>query len=376
MSEQSSTRFRPPEQDAPNDFLAEDEIGEYSPEAQRKKSQVFSLGVAFLVHVIIFSILALFIIANFDSEEIEMIVEASSSNTDLVPEKRSFAKKVTLEKPAPPSRRADNTITATNASSIVMPEITTFSDIPAFGNDFGDGFGIGGFGDGRGGAKFFGTSGGGNRIILVIDTSTSMNNNCGPNGIKALRREIVRTLAALSPNISFNIICFGKDCDGFAPQPVKANSGNIARAKKWMNAYIINKRGGGAFDRTRTSEWGTRGADNNGIKYTPILPGSVQALAGTSGSSRMDLALVAAFFQKPSSVFLIADGEPGTSRNGQKLSNIAIVDLVLQEAKGIYSGSRLPKVNCISVKGIGQAILKDIAKRFGGNYKAVDPAKV
>ena len=376
MSEQRSTRFRPPEQDAPNDFLAEDEIGEYSPEAQRKKSQVFSLGVAFLVHVIIFSILALFIIANFDSEEIEMIVEASSSNTDLVPEKRSFAKKVTLEKPAPPSRRADNTITATNASSIVMPEITTFSDIPAFGNDFGDGFGIGGFGDGRGGAKFFGTSGGGNRIILVIDASTSMNNNCGPNGIKALRREIVRTLATLSPNISFNIICFGKDCDGFAPQPVKANSGNIARAKTWMNAYFINKRGGGAFDRTRTSEWGTRGADNNGIKYTPILPGSVQALAGTSGSSRMDLALVAAFFQKPSSVFLIADGEPGTSRNGQKLSNIAIVDLVLQEAKGIYSGSRLPKVNCISVKGIGQAILKDIAKRFGGNYKAVDPAKV
>ncbi len=376
MSEKRSNRFRPPEQNEPNDFLAEEEISDDFPESQRKKSQAFSLGIAVFVHVVIFSILAFIVIANFDSEEIEMIVEASSSNADLVPEKRSFAKKVTLEKPAPPSRRADNTITATNASSIVMPEITTFSDTPAFGNDFGDGFGIGGFGDGRGGAKFFGTSGGGNRIILVIDTSTSMNNNCGPNGIKALRREIVRTLAALSPNISFNIICFGKDCDGFAPQPVKANSGNIARAKTWMNAYFINKRGGGAFDRTRTSEWGTRGADNNGIKYTPILPGAVQALAGTSGSSRMDLALVAAFFQKPSSVFLIADGEPGTSKNGQKLNNTAIVDLVLQEAKRIYTGSRLPKVNCISVKGIGQAILKDIARRFGGNYKAVDPAKV
>ncbi|MBT7981244.1 MAG: hypothetical protein HN584_01655 [Akkermansiaceae bacterium] len=376
MSEKRSNRFRPPEQNIPNDFLAEEEISDDFPESQRKKSQAFSLGIAVFFHVVIFSILAFMVIANFDSEEIEMIVEASSSNADLIPEKRSFAKKVTLEKPAPPSRRADNTITATNASSIVMPEITTFSDTPAFGNDFGDGFGIGGFGDGRGGAKFFGTSGGGNRIILVIDTSTSMNNNCGPNGIKALRREIVRTLAALSPNISFNIICFGKDCDGFAPQPVKANSGNIARAKTWMNVYFINKRGGGAFDRTRTSEWGTRGADNNGIKYTPILPGAVQALAGTSGSSRMDLALVAAFFQKPSSVFLIADGEPGTSKNGQKLNNTAIVDLVLQEAKRIYTGSRLPKVNCISVKGIGQAILKDIARRFGGNYKAVDPAKV
>ena len=376
MSEQKSKKFRPPEQNVSNDFLIEEEVSNDSPESQRKKSKAFSLGIAVFVHAVIFSILAFIVIANFDSEEIEMIVEASSSNTDLVPEKRSFAKKVTLEKPAPPSRRAEKTITATNASSIVMPEITTFSDTPAFGNDFGDGFGIGGFGDGRGGAKFFGTSGGGNRIILVIDTSTSMNNNCGPNGIKALRREIVRTLAALSPNISFNIICFGKDCDGFAPQPVKADSGNIARAKSWMNAYFINKRGGGAFDRTRTSEWGSKGTDNNGIKYTPILPGAVQALAGTSGSSRMDLALVAAFFQKPSSVFLIADGEPGTSKNGQKLSNTAIVDLVLQEAKRIYIGSRLPKVNCISVKGIGQAILKDIARRFGGNYKAVDPAKI
>ncbi len=379
MSEEKSKRFRPPEQNLSDDFLAEDEVDEVSedsPESQRKKSQAFSLGVALFVHAVIFSILAFIVIANFDSEEIEMVVEASPSNTDLVPDKRSFAKKITLEKPAPPSRRAEKTITATNASSIVMPEIKTFSDTPAFGNDFGDGFGIGGFGDGRGGAKFFGTSGGGNRIILVIDTSTSMNKNCGPNGINAIRREIVRTLAALSPNISFNIICFGKDCDGFAPQPVKANAGNIARAKFWMNAYFINKSGGGAFDRTRTSEWGPKGTDNNGIKYTPISPGAIKALAGTSGGSRMDLALIAAFFQKPSSVFLIADGEPGTSINGQKLSNIAIVDLILQAAKGIYSGSRLPKVNCISVKGIGQAILKDIARRFGGNYKAVDPAKV
>jgi len=33
-------------------------------------------------------------------------------------------------------------------------------------------------------------------------------------------------------------------------------------------------------------------------------------------------------------------------------------------------------VNCISVKGIGEAILKDIAKRFNGKYKAVDPGKI
>lgn len=347
-----------------------------STESGRKKSQALSLGVAFLVHGIILLILALIVIAKFRAEEIEMIVEANPASIDASLQKRSFVKKVTLDKPAPPSRRAARTITATNASAVVMPEVLDFPDLIAFGNDLGDGFGMGGFGDGRGGAKFFGTSGGGNRIILVIDTSTSMNNNCGPDGIKALRREILRTLSALSPKIRFNIICFGQYCDGYAAQPVVANAGNIARAKLWMKAYFINKKGGGAFDRTRTSQWGLRGVDSTGVKYTPISSGMVKALAGTSGGSRMDLALVAAFFQKPSSVFLIADGEPGTSKNGQKLNNTAIVDLVLQEAKRIYSGNRLPKVNCISVKGIGEAILRDIAKRFRGNYKAVDPAKV
>ena len=42
MSEEKSKRFRPPEQDLSDDFLAEDEVDEVSedsPESQRKKSQ-------------------------------------------------------------------------------------------------------------------------------------------------------------------------------------------------------------------------------------------------------------------------------------------------------------------------------------------------
>ena len=90
----------------------------------------------------------------------------------------------------------------------------------------------------------------------------------------------------------------------------------------------------------------------------------------------MDLALVVAFMQKPSGIFLIADGVPGTQRNGKKMGNKQIVDLIQTEAKNIYRGGSMPSVNCISVKGIGAEILKDIAKRFRGKYKSVDPAKV
>ena len=344
--------------------------------SDRNKSRAMSLAIAGLVHVFLFVLLAWIVISNFTDDEVELVLEATGENLDSTMQKRSFAKKVTQDKPAPPSRMAAMTIVANKASAMVLPDVPDFNDLPAFGTDYGDGFGMGGFGDGRGGARFFGTGGGGNRIILVIDTSTSMNGNCGANGIKALRREIERTVASLPAQSRFNILCFGNDVDGFASQPIAANAANVTRAKEWMKAYFINKKGGASFDRTRTSQFGNKGRDNKGIAYTAFPPSSVSSLRGTSGGSRMDLALVVAFMQKPSGIYLIADGVPGTKRGGKKLGNKAVVDLIQVEARNIYRNGSMPRVNCISVKGIGEEILKDIAKRFRGAYKAVDPAKV
>lgn len=345
-------------------------------ERDRNKSRIMSLTIAGLVHVFLFVLLAWIVISNFKDDEVELVLEAAGENLDSSMQKRSFAKKVTQDKPAPPSRMAAMTIVANKASAMVMPDIPDFNDLPALGTDYGDGFGMGGFGDGRGGARFFGTGGGGSRVILVIDTSTSMNGNCGAQGIKALRREIERTVSSLPSQARFNILCFGADVDGFASQPVASNAANVARAKEWMKAYFINKKGGGSFDRTRTSQFGNKGRDDKGIAYTPFPPNAVGSLRGTSGGSRMDLALVVAFMQRPSGIYLIADGVPGTKRGGKKLGNKAIVDLIQLEARNIFRNSSVPRVNCISVKGIGEEILKDIARRFRGIYKAVDPAKV
>jgi hypothetical protein len=340
--------------------------------ADRNKSRAVSLAIAAVVNALILVALTWIATVVMQGEKIELVVEARGSTNEAKPTPTTFAKKVTNSKPASASNMATKTITAaTVATPISMPAVETFSDDPAFGDAFGTGFGQGGFGSGRG-ANFFGTTGGGNRIILVIDTSTSMNGNCGANGIEALRREIDKTITSLSPETRFNIICFGQDADGFSAQPVAASGGNVGRAREWMKDYFINR----DWTRTRTSKYGTAGRDGKGIAYTPIPPSTIKSLKGTSGGSRMDLALVAAFLQKPSSVFLIADGEPGTARNGKKMGKTEIVDLVLEEAKQIYGRGTLPKVNCISVKGIGEAILKDIAKRFNGRYKAVDPGKI
>ena len=70
------------------------------------------------------------------------------------------------------------------------------------------------------------------------------------------------------------------------------------------------------------------------------------------------------------------DFDRPTKKGNKALSHKEIVDLIESEAKSIYRGGSKPKVNCISVKGIGEGILKDIARRFQGKYKSVDPAKV
>jgi hypothetical protein len=200
----------------------------------------------------------------------------------MAPQKESFAKRVTLDKPSPPSRMATKAITASNvASAVVMPAVEEFNDLPASGS---------------------------------------------------------------------------------------AKSG----ALRWMEDYFVNR----DFVRTCTSKWGSKGRDGKGIAYTSIAPDSISSLKGTSGGSRLDLALVAAFKQKPTTVFLIADGEPGTRRGNQAMRKKAIVDLIESEAKIIYGSGPKPKVNCISVKGIGEVVLKDIASRFKGKYKAIDPNKI
>lgn len=345
----------------------------FAPAAGGGTSRVVALLVAAMVHVILFLLLGWVVVSHMASNPVELIVEAAISSEQVDPKKRATTKKVTQNKPSPPSRMAPKTISSAHiVSPVTMPSTQEINDLSAFGHSPGDGFGLGGFGSGRGGARFFGTSGGGSRIILVIDTSTSMNGNCGPDGIEALRREIKRTISALAPATSFNIICFGHDADGFAKRPVAATGTAKADAIKWMADYFINT----DFVRTRTSKWGDKGRDNKGTAYTPIPPDSIRSLKGTSGGSRMDLALAAAFKQRPTTIFLIADGEPGTTKDGEKMSEEKIIDLIESEAKRSYSAGASPTVHCISVKGIGEEILKKIASRFKGNYKAVDPAKI
>ena len=345
---------------------------ELAKEQQTNRSKAAALGIAVLAHVLIGLFLAWIIVSVFEEKPLELVVE-SSGPADLPPtiEKEEFSKKISNEKPSPPSETSQ-VIVANVVSPIAVPMVDTITETPIIGDATnGMGFGAGGFGNGSGGSSFFGTSGGGNSIMIVIDTSTSMIGNCGRDGCDAIIKEVNRTVAKLKPGTRFNIICFGNDGDALSKKSLLVKSETQQLAKKFMADYFQNT----TWTRTRTSKFGKKGKDNKGIAYHPIMPDDIKSLKGTTGGSRMDLALASAFDQKPTTIFLIADGEPGTARKGKKLDQSDLIKLLAAEAKRAYGKGAPPTVNAISVKDQGEQMLRAIAKEFHGRYKSIDPAK-
>jgi hypothetical protein len=345
---------------------------ELAQQRDANRSKAAAVAIAVLAHALIGLILAWIVLSVINDDPPELIVE-SNGPSDLPPniKKEEFSKKVSNDKPSPPSE-STQVIVANIASPVAVPMVEEITESPVIGDATnGLGFGGGGFGDGNGGSSFFGTSGGGQNIVIVIDTSTSMIGNCGRDGCDAIIKEVNSTISKLKAGTRFNIICFGNDADAFSKQSTAVKAETQKAAKEFMADYFQNT----AWTRTRTSKFGKSGKDNKGIPYHPIMPDDIESLKGTSGGSRMDLALVAAFEQKPSTIFLIADGEPGTAKGGRKLDQADLIKLIVKEAERAYGGGTMPTVNAISVKDQGEQMLRAIAKEFKGKYKSIDPAK-
>ncbi len=337
---------------------------------EARKSKILALLVAIGAHVLLIGALVYVVFGETMVREPNLIISAPHSAVEqLRPTKKDLVQ-VKAERPAAPSSSMSQVVVAETVSQIPVPMVEDFVEGPVnFGTGFGEGMGsgMGGLGGSGLGGSFFGTPAAGKSVILVIDVSTSMPRNCGSNGIAAIRAEIERTINAFRPGSRFNIICFGNMADGFRKRPVPATPSNKKAAIAFTKAYFT-----GAFQRTRTAA----GVDEKDpIPYVPIRPDAFRATEDTSGGSRYDLALIAAFEQQPETVFLLTDGEPSTRRNGESLSKNEILSMVRRAGKRSAAGRTLV-VNGISVNGIGKAYLEDIAKTFRGSVKVIEPKKL
>ncbi len=359
----------------------------------KPKMSATRLTVTILAHVALLVIATVWVISEHfidKKKELEFTSErpSQSANHKAGEHAVKMAKKKSNAGAPPNAKR----LTSTSASAITIPAITTSTV-----NDFtpgamgagmgtglsgwGTGSGVGGGGMGTGGGggriKFFGFDADASNVILAIDTSGSMIPNVGgETGIAKLREEIKKTVNALSPVSMFNIICFGQQADACFPKNVRASAENKEAAIKFMDGYY----GGDNFGRTRTERlMATRGDVNaevakldDGVPFTPLTVDKVKGLEGTAGSSRMDLALVAAMERQASAIFLLSDGQPTTSKDGRALDQNDLIDLVNDNYKRIYKGKACT-INTIYTNRdrSEEDFMKKIARKFNGKHKDV-----
>lgn len=285
----------------------------------------------------------------------------------------------------------NTTSTIANLSNLAATS-GMMSGTPGTGGGFGGGKGRGhgpGVGDGFGPgsspgftAKFLGLLSNGNNIIFCIDTSGSMRTNLSTEGIATLKREFKNVLTSLPPATEFNIICFGHNGDIFKPKSVSATTENKNAALFWFEGYY-----GGAsadFGRTRTEKYGRAGKDSQGIEYVPLEPADVKELAGTEGGSRIDLAMVAAFERKPSTIYVISDGAPSTKapRADGPMDKDDLIKLIKEKHKLLMGSTTKLQVNAITVESDtadgrdGEKFMSKLARAFDGKYKKVDVKRI
>ncbi len=251
------------------------------------------------------------------------------------------------------------------------------------GSGGGNGLGIGkGMGPGKGigfTASFLGIKAVGNNFIFCIDTSGSMRTNLQAGGIETLRKELKKVISELPSTVNFNIICFGQMGDLFKDNSVAATPEHKAEAVLFLGGYYGGSgAAGGDFGRTRTEKFGTKGVDAAGVKYTPLKPDDVKELAGTEGSSRIDLAMVAAFERKPSTLFVLSDGAPGTKKKGEEgtMKPDDLIDLVHEKYVKILQNAPL-EVLTITIDGgdagavEGNRFMTQLSRKFKGKHKEI-----
>ena len=236
------------------------------------------------------------------------------------------------------------------------------------GTDFGEVFEDDLFEEGEK-AEVFSAPVGGNSVVFVVDVSTSMPRQVGASGVAALKRQLLLAIDALEEEKLFNVICFGDKADGLFPNPRPASAGAKQATVRFMADYFTGK-----FRRSRTGQFG-RAGNAYGVRYFPIEPADLPYMKGTSGGSRYDLALVAAFQQKASTIYLVTDGTPSTTRRTwlgvrKSLGKNEIISVVHKAANNIY-GKKLPLLHCIGVNAQGEAYLTHLASAFRSEYKRI-----
>jgi len=326
---------------------------------QRRTSTITSLLIGILTTILIGIVLLLIALAA-QVKEIPQLV-SYSANTD--PDEKLRVKKVQTQvekKPAAPSSSMARVIASNTASpvAIPVPEI----DVPEVSVEFGDGEGFGGgwgngdgFGSG-GGGSFFGQKVSAERIVYVIDYSSSMKSG---KREPLMREEMKNSLNSLMPGTQYQIIFFS------GPAWVAGNtvehSGDKRSATVTDGAKKYNWAGKGAGGwkpqgKKQVPEWLT--CTEPQLKKSQKIVKESKLSFGTSWEGPLDMAL--SMDPLPQAILFMTDGVSG-KESSEIAKNVA--------AKAKSKDITINTVALMEPKA--QEAMGTLARRTGGQFTIV-----
>ena len=194
---------------------------------------------------------------------------------------------------------------ALKTSSLALPEIKVEAKViqtsfqPKFkavtgvglGAGLGTGFGLSGFSTGVSRFNFFGIQGRGNRIAVLVDVSVSMveDERGGPEGFSRVKFRIGEVVNALHDATLFNVVAFADAATTWQPKLAIGSDDNKGLAQQFLSPF---------------NSGGNYGLSSGNVAASDA---GVPAVAGTT---RLDLALTAAFEQGADTILIISDGLP------------------------------------------------------------------
>ena len=120
-------------------------------DSTESKSKFAALGMAILVHALIFALLGWIVLGGLEPAPPELTVESAQGESDIPIQKKEFMQNM-QQKPSAAASQASTVISAAVASPVALPTIEDSFEDADFGMAIGDGdFGAGGLGLGTGG---------------------------------------------------------------------------------------------------------------------------------------------------------------------------------------------------------------------------------
>jgi hypothetical protein len=267
-------------------------------------------------------------------------------------DKMSTARPTDFSLPNLPSLPIDTAATI-DPSDIVSDQLAALAGA-------GAGAGSGSGGGGRGSAvSFFGVSDTATRVAIVMDVSNTMFDR-QPGKFNAVKEEAAKLVQGLGINTLFNIIIYEGGSVAMFPDMQPATDTNKKKAETWIQSV-------------------EGGSDKSGLSYK-----SAYSKMGTGlyegGGTRTDTAMKQALSMRPSTIFLISDGEMSRSGGGQDdqqkggdIDERELLAIIAEAQKPLETPARIHVIHFLTkaARDEEEKTLRGVARRNDGQFRQV-----